>query len=172
MKTKSKSSNSPVNEGANEILSTLKDKNIRLTMMKEASLIHTLTKKHNMKPSLIQKKTNLSYSHIYNLLNLASMTPKMKALVKSGQIKGTDALAILRSSSSEEEFIKNAEKLAKSKIDMRRKEFKKKALQVNPEDRKKKIKELIMNVLGDAKLSKSKTNTIDSLVEQLVSSAV
>ncbi len=168
---KTKSSNSSVKSGANEIVSTLKDKNIRLTMMKEASLIHALVKKHNMKPSIIQKKTSLSPSHIYNLMHLASMTPKMKKMVQSGLIKGTDALALLRKSSGEEEFIKNAEKLAKSKIDMRKKEFKKKIVETDPESKKKRIKELILGVLGETKLSKSKNNTIDSLVEQLVTEA-
>lgn len=171
MTMKTKISNSSGKQGPSEIVSTLKDKNIRLTMLKEASLIQTLVKKFNMKPSLIQKKTNLSPSHIYNLMHLASMTPRMKKLVQSGVIKGTDALALLRKSSGEEEFIKNAEKLAKAKIDMRRKEFKQKATELNPEDKKKKIKEIILSVLGEEKLSKNKSNTINSLIEELINNA-
>lgn len=169
-KTKANGSVSMTQE-ANEILSTLKNKNIKLPMLKEATLIYKLMNRHNMKPSLIEKKTSRSSSHIYNLINLASMTPKMKALVKAGTIKGTDALSIMRKTNNEEEFIRLAEELSKNKKDMRRKEFKvegKVEQEMGSSEKKERIKKLIMGILGEKKMSKTQNNTINSLVEKLV----
>jgi hypothetical protein len=77
-----------------------------------------------LKPAIIQKETKLSMPHVYNLINLASMTPRMKAYVKAGKLRGTDALNILRKAKDEKEFVKMAEQLLNSKIDRRLKENK------------------------------------------------
>jgi len=125
-RTKAKSVKPKFSADVAEIFSQLKKKNdgVKLSMLKEATLVKQLSSKHNIKPTIIQKETKLSMPHVYNLINLASMTPRMKSYVKAGKIRGTDALNILRKAKDEKEFVKMAEQLINSKIDRRLKENK------------------------------------------------
>jgi len=125
-RTKAKSVKPKFSADVAEIFSQLKKKNdgVKLSMLKEATLVKQLSSKHNIKPTIIQKETKLSMPHVYNLINLASMTPRMKSYVKAGKLRGTDALNILRKAKDEKEFVKMAEQLITSKIDRRLKENK------------------------------------------------
>ena len=139
-----------------EIFSQLKSSDIKLSMLKEATLISKLTSKHSIKPTVIQKEIKMSLPHIYNLMNLASLSPKMRAYVQSGRIKGTDALSILRKTNNEAEFIKEAEELAKSKIDHRKKENRSIPKEQDQTEKKEKIKELVYNFVNLKSPEKSK----------------
>lgn len=139
-----------------EIFDQLKSKDIKLSMLKEAALVNKLTSKHSIKPTVIEKQIKMSLPHIYNLINLASISPKMKAFVKSGKIKGTDALTLLRQSKNESEFIKLAEELAASKVDHRKKENRSLPKERVNEDKNKKIKELVYNFVNLKAPEKSK----------------
>lgn len=164
------------------IIATLKDKNIKLSMIEYSSLVNKLHSQHRMKPTVIEKKTGFSLPHIYNLISLGAMSDRMKAMIYSGKIKGTDALKLLRKSRNEAEFIKHAKELSKSKVDNRKRETrtltvvpnakrdKSAAVQPKATQRRTKVKKLIVEILGNPKLSKSRSNTIDSLVEQLLAS--
>ena len=124
-RTKAKSVKPKFSAEVAEIFSQLKKNDgVKLSMLKEATLIKQLSTKHKLKPAIIQKETKLSMPHVYNLINLASMTPRMKAYVKAGKLRGTDALNILRKAKDEKEFVKMAEQLLNSKIDRRLKENK------------------------------------------------
>lgn len=98
-----------------EIFSKLKDRSVKLPMLQQAVLLDKLANEHRIKINVIQKKVNRSLPYVYSLLNLASMTPKMKMYITSGKIKGTDALELIRKSKDEKEFIKLAEKLIQQK---------------------------------------------------------
>ncbi len=201
-RTKAKSVKPKFSAEVAEIFSQLKKNDgVKLSMLKEATLIKQLSTKHKLKPAIIQKETKLSMPHVYNLINLASMTPRMKAYVKAGKLRGTDALSILRKAKDEKEFIKMADQLLNSKIDRRLKENKetstpakrKEEVSAQPKRgrgrprkekteatvkvvattqpdstvRREKIKALILNFLGN-KISKSKNNSINELVENLI----
>lgn len=155
-----------------QILATLKDKNIKLSMLEYSDLVNTLVSTYRMKPTVLEKKTNFSLPHIYNLICLGSMTPKMKSMILSGKIKGTDALKILRKAKNESEFIMYAHELSENKVDHRKRD---EAVQETPQakpatDKKEKVKQLILEILGGGKATKNKTNTINSLVDQLMAS--
>lgn len=124
-RTKAKSEKPKFSAEVAEIFSQLKDDGLKLSMLKEAALIKKLSAKHKIKPAIIQKQTRMSLPHVYNLINLASMSPKMKAYVMAGKIKGTDALSILRKAKDENEFVKMAEEIVNNKVDRRFKENKK-----------------------------------------------
>ncbi len=150
-----------------EIFSTLKNDGIKLSMLKEATLVKKLTNQYNLKPTVIKKQTKKSLPHVYNLIKLGEMTPKMKAFILSGKIKGTDALKILGKTSNEAEFIKEAQTEAITKIDKRRKENKTRVAE-KPKvenENKEKIKELIINFLGK---SNPKVKSVDTLVNAIV----
>jgi hypothetical protein len=201
-RTKAKSVKPKFSAEVAEIFSQLKKNDgVKLSMLKEATLIKQLSTKHKLKPAVIQKETKLSMPHVYNLINLASMSPRMKAYVKAGKLRGTDALSILRKAKDEKEFIKMADQLLNSKIDRRLKENKetstpakrKEEVSAQPKRgrgrprkekteatvkvvattqpdstvRREKIKALILNFLGN-KISKSKNNSINELVENLI----
>lgn len=157
-----------------QIIQTLNDKNIRLSMIEYSNLVHKLITKFRIKPTVLEKMTDFSLPHIYNLHCLGGMTPKMKSMISSGKIKGTDALKILRKSKSEKEFLTNAYQLADAKIDLRKKEGKdepkqeKSKAQPKSINKKEKVKQLLMEIIGSGKISKTKHHTIDSLVEQLM----
>ena len=122
-RTKAKSEKPKFSAEVAEIFSQLKKNDgVKLSMLKEATLVKKLSSKHKIKPVMIQKQTKLSLPHVYNLLNLASMTPRMKAYVTAGKLKGTDALTILRKAKDEKEFIKMADEIINSKVDRRLKE--------------------------------------------------
>lgn len=123
-RTKAKSVNPKFSAEVAEIFSQLKNDGLKLSMLKEAALIKKLSSKHKIKPVVIQKQTRMSLPHVYNLLNLASMSPKMKAYVMSGKLKGTDAISILRKAKDEKEFVKLAEEVVNNKVDRRLKENK------------------------------------------------
>lgn len=124
-RTKAKSEKPKFSADVAEIFSQLKNDGLKLSMLKEAALIKKLSAKHKIKPAVIQKQTRMSLPHVYNLLNLASMSPRMKAYVMSGKIKGTDALSLLRKAKDEKEFVKMADEIVTNKVDRRRKENKK-----------------------------------------------
>lgn len=124
-KTKAKSVKSKYPTEVAEIFSQLKKNDgVKLSMLQEAALVKKLAAQHKIKPATIQKEIKISVPHVYNLINLASMSPRMKAYIKSGKLAGTDALNILRKSKDEKEFIKMADKLISSKVDRRFKENK------------------------------------------------
>lgn len=124
-RTKAKSVKPKFSAEVAEIFSQLKKNDgVKLSMLKEATLVKQLSSKHKIKPAIIQKETKLSMPHVYNLINLASMSPRMKAYVKAGKLRGTDALNILRKAKDEKEFVKMADQLITSKIDRRLKENK------------------------------------------------
>lgn len=148
-----------------EIFDQLKSSDIKLSMLKEATLINKLTSKHNIKPTVIQKQIKMSLPHIYNLKNLAALSPKMRAYVRSGKIKGTDALSILRQTNSETEFLKMAEELAISKIDHRKKENRALPREEDQIQRQEKIKELVYKFINLKSPEKSKK--ANELVEAL-----
>ncbi|MEY4571019.1 MAG: hypothetical protein RLZ10_212 [Bacteroidota bacterium] len=124
-RTKAKSEKPKFSTEVAEIFSQLKNEGLKLSMLKEAALIKKLSAKHKIKPAVIQKQTRMSLPHVYNLINLASMSPKMKAYVMAGKLKGTDALAILRKAKDEKEFVKLADEVVNNKVDRRLKENKK-----------------------------------------------
>lgn len=165
------------NPQVQNIFKTLNDKNIKLSMIEYSNLIHTLVEKHRIKPTVIEKNSDFSLPHIYNMISLGGMTPKMKSMVQSGRIKGTDALKILRKSKDEKDFLYYAYELSDSKTDQRKREVKpeakttKQAPSPNNSGKKDKIKQLLMEIIGGDKATKAKTHTINSLVNQLMASA-
>jgi len=167
VKVKTLTKAKPKSDGkVEEILATLKDKNIRLSMLECSEMVHKLVSTYRLKPTFIEKKTNFSLPHIYNLICLGSMTPKMKEMVISGKIKGTDALKILRRAKDEKEFIFYANELSGNKINLRKKE----EPQPDSSERKEKLKVLLNEFIGNAKTNKSRTVTINNLVDQLITS--
>ena len=183
-------------EEVKEIFSQLKNDGVKLSMLKEATLIHKLTEKHNIKPTVIEKEAKMSLPHVYNLIRLAAIPSSLKAYVRSGKLKGTDVLNIIRKGKSEKDFIKMADKIASSKVDRRlkenrepstapanknevstnepkrgrgrpRKETTSVVVTDNVSGRKEKIKELILNYLGK-KITKSQNNSLDLLVDNLI----
>jgi len=193
-RTKAKSVKSKFSEEVKEIFSQLKNDGIKMSMLKEATLVHKLTEKHNIKPTVIEKEAKLSLPHVYNLIRLASVPTSLKSYIKSGKLKGTDVLNIIRKAKSEKDFVKMAEKIASSKIDRRLKENREPStasanknevstnepkrgrgrprkenvvLTDNVSGRKEKIKNLILNYLGK-KITKTQNNSLDSLVESLI----
>lgn len=148
------------------IFDQLKSSDIKMSMLKEAALINTLTSKHSIKPTVIEKEIKMSLPHIYNLMNLASLSPKMRAYVKSGKIKGTDALSLLRKSKNENEFIQLAEELSKSKIDHRKRENRS-APKEQSKEKQNKIKELVYNfvALKAPEKSKKTNDLVKALLE-------
>jgi hypothetical protein len=160
-----------------QIIQTLNDKNIRLSMIEYSNLVHRLISKYRIKPTVLEKLTDFSLPHIYNLHVLGAMTPKMKSMVSSGKIKGTDALKILRKAKNENEFLEYAYQLADTKIDLRKKELKEEPkaarakAQPKKTDRKEKVKQLLMEIMGGNKISKTKHHTINSLVDKLMAVA-
>lgn len=157
------------------ILGTLNDKNIKLSMIEYSNLVHILVAKHRIKPTVIEKMTDFSLPHIYNMISLGEMTPKMKSMVESGRIKGTDALKILRKAKDEKEFLYYAYELADTKTDQRKREPKVETKTVrqkamsNITNKKEKVKQLLMEIIG-GDITKTKTHTINSLVNQLMAS--
>lgn len=134
-RTKAKSVKSKYSTEVSEIFSQLKKNDgVKLSMLQEASLVKQLASKHKIKPATIQKEAKISVPQIYNLMHLASMSPKMKAYVKSGKICGTDALHIFRKAKDEKEFVKLAEQLIASKVDRRLKENKETTAPVKKND--------------------------------------
>lgn len=124
-RTKAKSVKPKYSAEVAEIFSQLKKNDgVKLSMLQEASLVKQLASKHNIKPAVIQKEAKISVPQIYNLMHLASMSPRMKAYVKSGKICGTDALNIFRKAKDEKDFVKLADKLISTKVDRRLKENK------------------------------------------------
>jgi hypothetical protein len=121
-RTKAKSVKPKFSEEVKEIFSQLKNDGVKLSMLKEATLIHKLTEKHNIKPTVIEKEAKMSLPHVYNLIRLAAIPSSLKAYVRSGKLKGTDVLNIIRKGKSEKDFIKMADKIASSKVDRRLKE--------------------------------------------------
>jgi hypothetical protein len=121
-RTKAKSVKPKFSAEVAEIFSQLKSNDVKLSMLKEATLVKKLSSKHNIKPVVIQKQTKMSLPHVYNLVRLASMSPRMRAYVMSGKIGGTEALNILRKAKDEKDFIRLADEIAGSKIDRRLKE--------------------------------------------------
>lgn len=121
-RTKAKSLKPKFSAEVAEIFSQLKSNDVKLSMLKEATLVKRLSSKHNIKPVVIQKQTKMSLPHVYNLVRLASMSPRMRAYVMSGKIGGTEALNILRKAKDEKDFIRLADEIATSKIDRRLKE--------------------------------------------------
>lgn len=193
-RTKAKSVKLKFSEEVKEIFSQLKNDGIKMSMLKEATLVHKLTEKHNIKPTVIEKEAKLSLPHVYNLIRLASVPTSLKSYIKSGKLKGTDVLNIIRKAKSEKDFVKMAEKIASSKIDRRLKENREPStassknneistnepkrgrgrprkenvvLTDNVSGRKEKIKNLILNYLGK-KITKTQNNSLDSLVENLI----
>jgi hypothetical protein len=193
-RTKAKSVKPKFSEEVKEIFSQLKNDGIKMSMLKEATLVHKLTEKHNIKPTVIEKEAKLSLPHVYNLIRLASVPTSLKSYIKSGKLKGTDVLNIIRKAKSEKDFVKMAEKIALSKIDRRLKENREPStasskkneistnepkrgrgrprkenvvLTDNVSGRKEKIKNLILNYLGK-KITKTQNNSLDSLVESLI----
>jgi hypothetical protein len=193
-RTKAKSVKPKFSEEVKEIFSQLKNDGIKMSMLKEATLVHKLTEKHNIKPTIIEKEAKLSLPHVYNLIRLASVPTSLKSYIKSGKLKGTDVLNIIRKAKSEKDFVKMAEKIALSKIDRRLKENREPStapanknevstnepkrgrgrprkenvvLTDNVSGRKEKIKNLILNYLGK-KITKTQNNSLDSLVESLI----
>jgi len=193
-RTKAKSVKSKFSEEVKEIFSQLKNDGIKMSMLKEATLVHKLNEKHNIKPTVIEKEAKLSLPHVYNLIRLASVPTSLKSYIKSGKLKGTDVLNIIRKAKSEKDFVKMAEKIASSKIDRRLKENREPStapanknevstnepkrgrgrprkenivLTDNVSGRKEKIKNLILNYLGK-KITKTQNNSLDSLVESLI----
>jgi len=196
-RTKAKSLKPKLSEEVKEIFSQLKNDGVKLSMLKEATLIHKLTEKHNIKPTVIEKEAKMSLPHVYNLIRLAAIPSSLKAYVRSGKLKGTDVLNIIRKGKSEKDFIKMADKIASSKVDRRLKENREnntapeKKTQEQPTNepkrgrgrprkettsvvvtdnvsgRKEKIKELILNYLGK-KITKSQNNSLDLLVDNLI----
>lgn len=161
---------SKTDQKVEQILATLKDKNIKLTMLEYSDLVNTLVSTYRMKPTVVEKKTNFSLPHIYNLIGLGSMTPKMKGMVLSGKIKGTDALKILRKAKNESEFIMYAHELSENKVDLRKRdEHSIQEPQKQESGRKAKVKQLIIELLGNDR-TMEKTSTINSLVDQLMAS--
>lgn len=193
-RTKAKSVKLKFSEEVKEIFSQLKNDGIKMSMLKEATLVHKLTEKHNIKPTVIEKEAKLSLPHVYNLIRLASVPTSLKSYIRSGKLKGTDVLNIIRKAKSEKDFVKMAEKIASSKIDRRLKENREPStasskkneistnepkrgrgrprkenvvLTDNVSGRKEKIKNLILNYLGK-KITKTQNNSLDSLVENLI----
>ena len=121
-RTKAKSLKPKFSAEVAEIFSQLKSNDVKLSMLKEATLVKKLSSKHNIKPVVIQKQTKMSLPHVYNLVRLASMSPRMRAYVMSGKIGGTEALNILRKAKDEKDFIRLADEIVGSKIDRRLKE--------------------------------------------------
>ena len=152
-----------------QILATITDKNIKLSMLEYSDLVNTLVKTYRLKPTVIEKKTDFSLPHIYNLICLGSMTPRMKAMIVSGKIKATDALKILRRAKNESEFIMYAHEISESKVDLRKRDEVRDAVKtaIAP-SKKEKVKQLIIEILGSEKATKNRTNTINSLVDQLM----
>lgn len=114
-KTKAKSGQEKFSAKVLEIFSKLKNKSVKLPMLEQAILVNKLSKEHKLPVDTIYKKSKKSFPYVYNLLNLAQMSPKMKNYVMSGKIKGSDAIKLLRVSKEEKEFIKNAEALIAEK---------------------------------------------------------
>ena len=163
MKTPQKTAKAKFPAEVVEIFSQLKSDEVKLSMLKEATMIKKLASKFHIKPTVIQKQTKLSLPHVYNLINLASISPKMKSYIVSGKIKGTDALKLIRETNGEAEFLQKAEEIAKSKIDRRKKENKLEAK--NPEERKLKIKNLVINFLGKSPKLKQADELIEALTQ-------
>lgn len=157
-----------------QIIERINDKNIRLSMMEYSNMVHVLVSKHRIKPTVLEKVTDFSLPHIYNMICLGSMTPKMKSMVVSGKIKGTDALMILRKAKDEKEFLLYAYELADTKIDLRKGKEETKPVRQRTVtrlvDKKEKVKKLLMEIIGKDNLTASKTNTIESLVSKLMAS--
>jgi hypothetical protein len=193
-RTKAKSVKPKFSEEVKEIFSQLKNDGIKMSMLKEATLVHKLTEKHNIKPTIIEKEAKLSLPHVYNLIRLASVPTSLKSYIKSGKLKGTDVLNIIRKAKSEKDFVKMADKIVASKIDRRLKENREPSTAPanknevstnepkrgrgrprkeniistdNISGRKEKIKDLILNYLGK-KITKSQNNSLDLLVENLI----
>jgi hypothetical protein len=118
-RTKAKSVKPKFSAEVAEIFSQLKNDGVKLSMLQEAALVKKLSTKHSIKPAVIQKQMKMSLPHVYNLINLASMSPRMKAYVMSGKLKGTDALSLMRKAKDEKEFVKLAEELVSNKVDRR-----------------------------------------------------
>jgi hypothetical protein len=161
---------SKTDQKVEQILATLKDKNIKLSMLEYSDLVNTLVSTYRIKPTVLEKKTNFSLPHIYNLICLGAMSPKMKALIVSGKIKGTDALKILRKAKNESEFIMYAHELSETKVDNRKRDEVQIQQDRSAPSRKDKVKQLILEILGNENGDRSKTRTINSLVDQLMPS--
>lgn len=197
-RTKAKSVKMKFSEEVKEIFSQLKNDGVKMSMLKEATLVHKLTEKHNIKPTVIEKEAKLSLPHVYNLIRLASVPTSLKSYIRSGKLKGTDVLNIIRKGKSEKDFVKMAEKIASSKIDRRLKENRepstapaKKTQEPSTSEpkrgrgrpRKEKAAEVVVtdNVAGrkekikslilnylGKKITKTQNNSLDSLVESLI----
>ena len=154
-----------------QILATITDDTIKLSMLEYSDLVYTLVKTYRMKPTVIEKKTEFSLPHIYNLICLGSMTPRMKAMIISGKIKATDALKILRRAKNESEIIMYAHELSENKVDLRKRDEVRDVVKstIHP-SKKDKVKQLIIELLGTENANRSKTNTINTLVDQLMAS--
>lgn len=161
-----------------QILAAINNENIRLSMLEYADMVNTLVKTYRIKPTYIESNSDLSLPHIYNLIALGEMTPRMKSMIVSGKIKATDALKILRRAKNEGEFIMYAHELSEKKVDHRKRDEREKVAEpeAQPKAKKKpaqgkkeKVKKLIMEILGND-ANKSKTSTINSLVDQLMPS--
>lgn len=198
-KAKVKSAKPKFSEEVKVIFSQLKKNDgVKMSMLKEATLIHKLAEKHNIKPTVIEKEAKLSLPHVYNLIRLASIPTSLKSYIRSGQLKGTDILNIIRKGRSEKDFINMAEKIISSKVDRRLKENR----EPNPapekttkepsiaepkrgrgRPRKEKVNNVVVidNVSGrkekiknlilnylGKKITKTQNNSLDSLVENLI----
>ena len=146
------------------IFSQLKNDGLKLSMLKEAALIKKLSAKHKIKPAIIQKQTKMSLPHVYNLINLASMSPRMKAYVMAGKIRGTDALAILRKAKDEKEFVKMADEVVNNKIDRRLKENKFPTITVN---KKKEAEPVNEPTRGRGRPKKTENKPVSEIVDKV-----
>ena len=168
-RTRAKSEKPKFSAEVAEIFSQLKNDGLKLSMLKEAALIKKLSAKHKIKPAVIQKQTRMSLPHVYNLINLASMSPRMKAYVLSGKIKGTDALALLRKAKDEKEFVKLADEIVNNKIDRRLKENRKATVNGS---KKKELEPVDQTKRGRGRPRKEKTNPISEVGKKVETTIV
>lgn len=152
------------------ILERINDKNTKLTMLEYSEMVYTLVNVYRLKPTWLEKNTEFSLPHIYNLIQLAGMTPKMKSMILSGKIKATDALKILRKAKNENDFIVYATQISKNKVDHRKRENTDEPV-FNFADKKLMVKKMVLEILGKDKVKKAKPSTINSLVKTLMATA-
>jgi len=158
-RTKAKSVKPKFSADVAEIFSQLKKKNdgVKLSMLKEATLVKQLSSKHNIKPTIIQKETKEFVKMAEQLIN-----SKIDRRLKENKEDTAP--------SKKKEPVVSEPKRGRGRP---RKEKTEPTVSVvnntQPENnaRKEKIKELIMNFLGK-KISKSQNNSLNTLVETLI----
>ncbi len=107
--TSKKSSDIAIAKEAKEIIAFLKTNHKRMSMLEMSEKVVKLRDKYSIPAEEISLQTSLSTPHVYNLHRLSKATPKVRALIKSNQIKGTTVLELITRGITPQELEKKVE---------------------------------------------------------------